>query len=882
MRAVVYGIAVLLSVVAAGCADLSPISVGVCGNDVVEPARGEDCDGDAPKGATCGDPGTTRACRYVCATQSDCPSDYGCGQDGLCRASSSTWSSSTPAPPQHTPETPLDLVVADADGDGLADVVEEAPDYVTVHYEVTSSTGAELTFPHDSTLPAIGPIADLSGDGLADAVVPADLGFFVSLGNAARVERATAYGAVQLPSSVSDVQAFSADILPDPGSEILVIAVLSVSGMPPAPVIVDVAMSNGKLSFIGVLPDVPSKLAGPVRSGRFDETPGALPCEELVLGYAGKSALDRIVPCKTDGNGIVLAENATSTPLPLPAGAKIAGPVTVEDVDLDGHLDLVVPAVRGTTYEVDVAYGRGDGSFDSTPGADPTTVADGSAGKTLTLGGNVPLAVYDIDGDHRLDWVDATGIYLSRSGTDPVIAAANHQAHWTSAVIARFDGDTLLDVAVGSNQAPGLTVFQNAGGGTLTPFPVQTRGNVELLGAGDFDGDRVGDLATVTTSTETTVSGGATSTTSDTLSVLFGATNGAPNAPKDIGEFHHLAQLATARVAAGDPPVLDGADELGALAQDDDGTLAFAIVFGQGNRDLRCPYDLTHASVNDANVTGYEPFRMTIGDADGDGNPDVLSLGQNIEVATDNRIWATPMHGEASIDLAKSTSSDPVSNVFDWRQMLFGAVDLDGTPGDEVVILGPRADGTGFQTAIGHATAVAGSGSTYAMSTPVSTTMAFSRSESILADPSTRNGRLRVADIDGDGVRDVVVLGQKNRVGSLVVYFNDGTGNLGTPTSPAGMENLDVRDFALVQGAGEKKPRIVMLTTTGVYVVTAAGRALSVGDVPALAMTANTPTSPGLISAGDIDGDGVPDLALGGPLGYEVHLGLSANVEDRR
>ncbi|HVW26446.1 MAG TPA: hypothetical protein VHC69_13855, partial [Polyangiaceae bacterium] len=48
----------LLSAFYLGCADLHPISLDVCGNGVVEPSRGEDCDGKGPAGSTCGAPDT--------------------------------------------------------------------------------------------------------------------------------------------------------------------------------------------------------------------------------------------------------------------------------------------------------------------------------------------------------------------------------------------------------------------------------------------------------------------------------------------------------------------------------------------------------------------------------------------------------------------------------------------------------------------------------------------------------------------------------------------------------------------------------------------------------------------------------------------------------
>ena len=877
MRATLLFAAGLLSAVHLGCADLPPISIDVCGNGVVEPSHGEDCDGKGPSGSTCGAPGTTHACRYLCQAQPDCPTGFGCGLDGLCRASSSTWTG-PPAVNPHTPEAPLDIVVADADGDGKGDVFEQSPDAVTVHYDVTSSMETEHAVARDAILPAIGPIVELSGDRLADAVVPADLGFFVSLGTQARVERATAYGAISLPPDVSDVQAFAADVLPEqPGTETLVIAEVALPGMPSTPVVVDVATS-GLLAFIGELPDSPGKLAGPPRAGRLNEDPSVVPCDELVFGYQGKSSVDLLVPCKPSKKGTVLLQNAQTTPLALPRGATIAGPITVEDVDGDGHLDLLVPAARGSGFEIDVAYGRGDGTFVRSPGGDPTTSGDGSAGVAVSNVTAAPLAVADLDGDGEPDWVDPTGAYLSRGDNAPVLVASADGSPWTSAVVGRFDGDALPDIAVGSNQESWLAVYLNHGDDTFTPFVVRTPGTVSLLGAGDFDGDRINDVAVVTTAIASN-----STTPSDTLSVAFGSPSGAPAEPKDIGEFHGILELATARAVGGPRNVVDGADELGALAEGSDGSLAFAIIFGRSDRDLRAPYDLARASINEGDVTAYAPVRILPADVDGDGVTDLASLGERIDETSEFRIWANPMQGEASIRIGDSTFSDPLMQGFDWHYVLMGAVDLDGMPGDELVVLGPRADGSGYQSAVASASLpMNGAGRTYAVGTPSNVDLAFTRSELPLPDALSHNGRLRIADVDGDGRKDVVALGQDDENGALVVFFNDGHGALGSPTRVAGADKLDVRDFAVSKAPGDEKPELVLLTTTGVYVVNAHGRDLAVGGAPALSMTAGTPTSPSLITAGDVDGDGVPDLVLAGPLGFEVHLGISANPLDAR
>src|SRR5260221_12509754 len=76
-------------VVAAGCADLAPFGPNECGNDIVEPDHGEECD-TYPVGS-CGAPGTSGQCRYLCtfgAPSPGCPPDFGWGADGICRRKS--------------------------------------------------------------------------------------------------------------------------------------------------------------------------------------------------------------------------------------------------------------------------------------------------------------------------------------------------------------------------------------------------------------------------------------------------------------------------------------------------------------------------------------------------------------------------------------------------------------------------------------------------------------------------------------------------------------------------------------------------------------------------------------------------------------------------
>ena len=197
------------------CANLVPLTPGVCGNGVVDP--GEDCDGfaDAAAHEACGAPSAgPLACRFTCAASAACPTGYNCGNDLICRAPSGAFE------PLGAPlSVGADgVTLADFNGDGLADALTHGPiDPIgSTHVQVSylSATGGLLgSFVVSDRLgsPAV---ADLNGDGLADlaATLQSEQGVHSGvtafLGQATNTLASTSFPTTSVPAGVAAIRSF--------------------------------------------------------------------------------------------------------------------------------------------------------------------------------------------------------------------------------------------------------------------------------------------------------------------------------------------------------------------------------------------------------------------------------------------------------------------------------------------------------------------------------------------------------------------------------------------------------------------------------------------------------------------------------------------------
>ncbi|MCB9588627.1 MAG: VCBS repeat-containing protein [Polyangiaceae bacterium] len=899
----------LTGVVLASCANLNTIESGECGNGVIEPEAGEECD-SFPEG-NCAPKGSENQCRYLCTTASsqpgsetvNCPAGFGCGTDGVCRRASGDYTPGSVLRQGYT----LRVESGDFDGDGQSEIVSVTPTELGIHFlDERGNQQAQTDVNGAAIVPAIG---QLTGDNLSDLVVLRS-----ELGGGLNVLRGRRDGTLQptaySPFDVGNVEAevvileamqtkvnIGPDILDIQGDEILM---LTEDLMFTASDTVDLLLT---------LPGPVSGLAGHPAVGNLDERKVQSPCEELALAYEGANSVWVYTPCYRDGaalkwNSYSAGEGSpparTLPAVKLPAGRVISSGVKLADFNADTHLDMLIgaeptgnsPCIGGDS-ELFIAFGVGDGTFHSD--SDVASLTGSGDGNAVSIGSSVvcsmPLALGDLNSDGVVDLVLENSVLVSDTGTmtGPLggaaysLTTANFEAPWTSAVVADLNANGIPDVATISAGSNTIDFYNGVGDGRLNRFQIQARGEPSELTVGDFDGDLVNDLAFKERGPHGNVGAGVE--TGDSLSIAFGNGFGGPGEPISMGRLARIDRVVSGNV---EELFSDGIADLLVLSTSEtsDGR-SIALLNGSSDRQLVSPFYLN----GDSDTV---PVRAVIGEFTGDDHNDIAVLASTTDAFDGNytnHVWLLPSTGEAAIDSTKVFTSQPVSTLESGENALTAAVDLDGDGVDELVAFVCNGTSTGGVLIVAH---VVDNG--FVLDDPQFTDESYyfdplgnvtggpvPGPEPANPDGSTStgyvvyNGQILVQDVDGDGKKDILALGLAAAGDDgipepkIVFFKNEGNGTIDASKRIvfANPGDVDPGSFALTQADTDASPEVVLLGAEGGWVADfdfGKHELVNARNLPAI-------RGGNSVVSSDYNGDGVPDLAVAGDGGVQVFLG---------
>ncbi len=510
--------------------------------------------------------------------------------------------------------------------------------------------------------------------------------------------------------------------------------------------------------------------------------------------------------------------------LPPPTPSSIA----LANLDGDSCLELVVHSDGAPGLAMLDATGAGCGFASATT---PLPIV-GPGAALLGAGPIVPGGVDEL--------VLADGVYgacagpadcgASPIGTFVRVAGPTFPTQWSAAAISDLNGDGALDVVAGRVRATAANPTPTGeaavdivrGGAAPNVYTANTSEPVTSLVAGDFDGDRLGDVAMI----ESAPPGGP----GDRISVLFGteeATAGTPVAMSPfggrlrIGRASEIHWLPTTRSS-------DGIDDLVVInaMPDNNAPPTAGLLVGDAARLMTTP----HFPPTATTTTAVQPLGAVAAGSFGSDDLELLALtGQQAQLYNVMaNSWAPPVDLGMELD-------QPVAALRGGPGPTRAAARGDG---NNVVVFSVRGAVTTCQVG--------------AAGTPT---------------------ELRGIDIDGDGVDE------------LAVFFNDSDGvrtlqlfrTTGCPLQPLAIDALT--RCVDVANAGEGLVAICRAPDTS---------ASSMMDDPAARELVEIARTGGgfvvtrstdidgdarFVTAGDFDGDGVLDVAVG------VHRGSGVGVQ---
>lgn len=372
---------------------------------------------------------------------------------------------------------------------------------------------------------------------------------------------------------------------------------------------------------------------------------------DLVVPSGGTSSTISVLLGNGDGtfgSPIVYASNLLSI---------FSASITVADFNGDGKFDLALTDLEGTSNDVAIVLGNGDGTFQNTP--------------LLYSAGLLPAGVVslDVNGDGKPDLAVAGGYgvlsYFSLTtlinrGDGTFANPANFPVLQFpySAVVGDFNGDGHVDIATTSfTQTGGVSVLLGKVDGTFQAHvDSPTDQSPTAIAAGDFNGDGKLDLV-VADSTPT----------SQLLSTLIGNGNGTfqnnisqtlPGSLRSlaVGDLNGDGKLDVAAV-------IDGTNAVSIFLGHGDGSFAAPVQYPIGPMLLSPPYhnvlagDFNGDGKLDLAAATDNGIAILLGNGDGTFQPFSLVPSLSSVSPGDELLALTDFNNDGKLDIVKATQT---------------------------------------------------------------------------------------------------------------------------------------------------------------------------------------------------------------------------------
>lgn len=744
-RAVAQAQALALVAVVLGpaCAELPEL--GTCGNGVVEASGGEACDRGADPlcSATCEllcvDAGAAPDGYVDVGAGAFCPAGHACGVDGRCRAPSGAFAQVS------DPVSVLaeQFVVGDVDADGAVDVISAGGGAITVHLGSADPAAALARSFAQPAPPLTGPVfaadylddASVDGgyDGATDLLVPTSGGVLKLVARAGGFQQDVGLDPF-VPPVTSLAEVFTAvDRLGRAGLYLVAL-------QPVVDGTVQVALQayQGQAATTVAMCDTGLASASLLGAPSIRAGAGAGPGDTIAVTVAGVSA-DRVCVFEP----VATAARWTALPSARVFGRDSGGAPT----RARSPAQLVVAPLRRLGCRFDLLVPTGLRAFDFFGDDDDQAPCEYDRGPT-PLGipettdalAVVNLGDPDAGGEDADELVFESGVYGHFTGDasgptwQRLYPATRLPNPWGQAVVGDVDGNGQPDLVVravdrratGDVPLDAVLVLRNLGTTPLgvrlaaTRFP--TVGPVRALLAADFTGDGAADVLMA----DQRQLGDGDGADADALTLLRGRPGAGPAAIEVIDDRFAgtLALLRLGDTFDGTALGSDGLDDV-LLIESSPGRVAAGRAFGSSGAGLFAPqwgsavdvevlaaaavpgpaglldlHLVARADVPPAKRWWWQARGEGVYDAAGEGAPTVLAdLDGEVEVAhpTELVVARTSDGGHALV--GRGARGDLAADVLGtacaaWtlqhpggrRDGALAAADLDGQPGDEVML----------------------------------------------------------------------------------------------------------------------------------------------------------------------------------------------------